>query len=280
MQVSRRPAETASMHTFRVEASGFSIDVTADCSETLDHIEKYLLPYLPRSRHEISSPYNPPNVEIVLHRDSQTDRFRIEVDGSLIAASEALPYTFTLVQQAADDATIRYLRDKAVIHAGTVVYNDKAIVVSGNSGSGKSRLVQEFLRHGAEYSSDEYAILDRQGYVHPYPRTLMIRTDGDQQYPVLPSELHAEVREQPAPAALFLFLRFEPNAPGLDIQPLDRSEFLIRLLQSTPQVMADRPDVLAPLMATASLAKSYAGVRGEVSRAAAEILHLAAAGGR
>ncbi len=270
------------MRTLRVEAPGFAINVTAESAETLAHIEKYLLPYLPRAprdvpaSRELPSFDDTPAVDIVLHRDSQTDRFRIEVDGSVIAANEELPYTFTLVQQAADDATIRYLRDKAVIHAGTVVYNDKAIVVSGKSGSGKSRLVQEILRRGAEYSSDEYAILDPQGYVHPYPRALMIRKDSDQQYPVLPSELHAKVRAQPAPAALFLFLRFEPDAAGLDVQPLERSEFLIRLLQSTPQVIADRPDVLAPVLAAAARAKSYTGVRGEVSRAVEEILQLAA----
>lgn len=202
----------------------------------------------------------------------------MDVNGSTVTPSESMPYLFTLIQQTADNAVIQRLRNKVAIHAGTVVYQGKAIAVSGPSGSGKSRLIQELVRQGAEYASDEYAILDLQGRVHPYPRALMIRRDGDQQYPVLPSDLQATVREQPAPAALFLFLRYQQGMNGMEVEPLEASEFLIRLLKSTPQIMDDQPHLLGPLKATASLAKSYAGVRGEVPRAAAEILELAAAG--
>jgi hypothetical protein len=160
------------------------------------------------------------------------------------------------------------------VHAGVVTYHGRAIVLPGSSGSGKTRMVQELLGRGAEYSSDEYAILDMRGNVHPYPRALMIRKDGDEQHPLLASELNARVRTRPAPVALFLFLRYDAGAAGLDAVRLDRSDALIRLLQNSPQILEENPAVLEPLKAAVSRADSFAGVRGESGSAAAEILRL------
>jgi hypothetical protein len=270
--VSGDPLGIASMQNFRVEAPGFSICVAADCPRTLQRIERYLLPWLPRTR----SSHDAPEIAIVLRRNPQADYFAMELNGAIIAANETMPYLFTLIQQAADDAMVRHLRRETAIHAGTVVYQGEAIVMPGPSGSGKSRLVQELLRLGAEYCSDEYAILDSRGCVHPYARALMIREESEEQHPMLASDLRAKVCDCPSPVSLFLFLRYDADAEGLDVQPLDRSEALIRLLQNTPQVMADKYDVLAPLKAAMSQAASYEGTRGEVPRAAVEILQLAA----
>ena len=44
------------------------------------------------------------------------------------------------------------------IHAGVVAWKGKAIVIPGRSFAGKSTLVAEFVREGAIYYSDEYAV--------------------------------------------------------------------------------------------------------------------------
>src|SRR5215831_2410197 len=61
------------------------------------------------------------------------------------------------------------------VHAGVVAWNGNAILIPGPSFSGKSTLVAELLRAGATYYSDEYAVIDDQGKVLPYPRDLRIR---------------------------------------------------------------------------------------------------------
>jgi hypothetical protein len=259
------------MREFCIQASGFALSVAGDCPETLGTVRRYLLPWLPR----LSESREDADLRFSLTRCAATDRFEVRLNGRVLAQREALPYLFTLVQQAADDAMIRSLRDNAAVHAGVVVHRGKAIVLPGSSGAGKSRLVQELLRCGAEYCSDEYAILDPRGNVYPYPRPLMIRKESDEQHPVLASELHANVRSEPAPVGVFLFLRYEPDATGLHMGPLDRSEALIRLLQNTPHVLADNPEVLEPLKIAIARVNSFAGVRGEVREAAAEILRFA-----
>jgi hypothetical protein len=65
--------------------------------------------------------------------------------------------------------------NRVFVHAGTVGYRGRAIVIPGSSFSGKTTLVAELVRAGATYYSDEYAVFDQEGLVHPYPKPLSIR---------------------------------------------------------------------------------------------------------
>ena len=64
------------------------------------------------------------------------------------------------------------------MHAGVVGWKGWALVLPGKSGAGKTTLVAELIRAGATYYSDEYAVLDERGRVHPYARPLAVRVDG------------------------------------------------------------------------------------------------------
>src|SRR5205085_11744707 len=64
------------------------------------------------------------------------------------------------------------------LHAGVVGWKGRAIVVPGSSFTGKTTLVREMLHLGATYYSDEFAVVDRSGLVHPFPRPLGIRQRG------------------------------------------------------------------------------------------------------
>ena len=66
-------------------------------------------------------------------------------------------------------------RDHVFVHAGVVGCRGGAIVIPGRSRSGKTTLVEALVRAGAEYYSDEFAVLDAQGRVHPYAIPLGIR---------------------------------------------------------------------------------------------------------
>ena len=68
--------------------------------------------------------------------------------------------------------------DRIFVHAGVVEWQGKAIVVPGQSFSGKSTLVAAFVRAGCRYLSDEYAILDSEGLCHAHPRDLSLRIEG------------------------------------------------------------------------------------------------------
>jgi hypothetical protein len=69
-------------------------------------------------------------------------------------------------------------RERIFVHAGVVGWKGRALVVPGRSRSGKTTLVAALVRAGAEYYSDEFAVLDFEGRVHPFPKPLSIRGAG------------------------------------------------------------------------------------------------------
>lgn len=99
------------------------------------------------------------------------------------------------------------------VHAGVVAWNGRAIVIPGPSNSGKTTLVREFMKHGATYYSDEFAVLDRNGYVHPFPKPLGIRAENTQkQTKVSANELGAKTGLEPLPIGHVLVTYYRNSA--------------------------------------------------------------------
>ncbi len=70
-----------------------------------------------------------------------------------------------------------YAPTRIFVHAGVVAIDGRAVVVPGRSFSGKTTLIAALVRAGAVYYSDEYAVLDEDGLVHPYPKPLSLRLE-------------------------------------------------------------------------------------------------------
>ncbi len=66
-------------------------------------------------------------------------------------------------------------RQRVFVHAGVVGWRGRAIVIAGKTFTGKTTLAAELVKLGAEYYSDEYAVLDMSGRVRPFPLPLSIR---------------------------------------------------------------------------------------------------------
>lgn len=98
------------------------------------------------------------------------------------------------------------------IHAGVVGWKDRTIVIPGASYQGKTTLVGELIRIGAEYYSDEYAVIDETGLVHPFPRKLSFRVD-ETQVPVETDawSMGATVAEIPSPVGCVLITSYQPD---------------------------------------------------------------------
>jgi hypothetical protein len=60
------------------------------------------------------------------------------------------------------------------IGAGAVAHHGRAILMPGPALCGKTTLVAALVRGGCVYYSDQYAVLDEQGCVHPYARPLSL----------------------------------------------------------------------------------------------------------
>ena len=256
-------------HAFSISIAGFRAIVECDSALLIESIEKYLLPWAPR----LAAVQGSAALWLSVTSTEIPGRFAVRSTDSSVCASEAWPYLFAVIQQQVDEAVIHHAVDRAAVHAGVVALNGQAILLPGTSGSGKTTLVHELIRRGFTYLSDEYALIDSHGRVHPYPRALMVRDEFGEQHPRLPEELGAQVCREVLPPGLVLALSHRSEG-DFEVVPLSHGECLLRLLQNTPQVLAERPEILGPLQALAGAAPCFAGFRGNAGEAADRILEL------
>ena len=105
--------------------------------------------------------------------------WRVTRDGDTLVCEEAfasdLPH---YLRQDIDQCVAQRASRMLFVHAGVIGWRGYAIVIPGRSRTGKSTLVAALVRRGAVYYSDEYAVFDDQGRVHPYSRVPVFRDDG------------------------------------------------------------------------------------------------------
>jgi hypothetical protein len=159
------------------------------------------------------------------------------------------------------------------IHAGVVGHNGHAIVMPAPAMSGKSRLTLALVEAGATYYSDEVAVLDRDGLVHPYRIPASIRSDGSgamERWPLQAS--HDE--PPPIPIAMVVSTRYAADARWQPRQGT-RGEALTALLSNTTRARVRPRDVLPVLARAVERAAFFDGPRGEADETARRLLAAA-----
>ena len=130
--------------------------------------------------------------------------------------------------------------DHIFVHAGAVGYGGRAIVIPGAAFSGKTTLVTELVRAGATYYSDEYAVLDGAGLVHPYPKPLSIRLVGLSQVDHAVEAIGGVAGVEPLPVGLLVLASYSPEAQW-DPARLSSGEAVLAVLENTIPAQ-DRPE--------------------------------------
>jgi serine kinase of HPr protein (carbohydrate metabolism regulator) len=174
----------------------------------------------------------------------------------------------TLLRRHVAEAATR----RVFIHAGAASWGGKVILIPGRSFSGKTTLVAELVRAGATYYSDEYAVLDSKGRVHPFSKPLSLRDNGEtRQRSVDVEELGGRSGVKPLPVGLVVVA---PYNAGSRWRPrrLTAGQGALALLANT---VAARRQPAASLMAikeAVGRATVLKGNRGEASEAVSSIL--------
>jgi hypothetical protein len=193
-------------------------------------------------------------------------------DTSVAFARHAIDLVPALVR-VLDDAVIQRLNGLRAVHAGVVLWGGRALLLPGVTHAGKSSLVAELLHRGATYFSDEYALIDSDGRVHPYARPLLLRNGHPDQVPVLARECDASTGDAPAPVGLILFLVYQPRG-AWSIAEIPQSEALLGLLRNTPHTLSESPDLVRFFQGAVACATCYAGSRSDMVDAAGHVWQL------
>jgi hypothetical protein len=140
-------------------------------------------------------------------------KFKLYVNSRKVCESQKANDVLSRFQSHAQLFIAARSRQKAFIHAGVVAVDGRAILIPGYSHAGKSTLVAEFVKAGAIYYSDEYAVLDQAGKAHPYAKPLSIRSRvSGVQRDVAVEKLGGRAGLTPLPVGVILITKYKEGA--------------------------------------------------------------------
>lgn len=256
-----------------IRAYGVQVGIRIGDPEVLEELARHL----------------PPGSEVVQPSENErTYSFAVEyigrsghqqkalyVDDALLARRSTLQGVLRAFESDVQLHVAEMAPERVFVHAGVVGFQGRAILLPGRSFAGKSTLVAELVRAGAEYYSDEYAVLDSRGSVHPYPRPISIRQkeiSGVTRQRLLPE--NGGVGSAPLPVGLIVLSKFRSSgqwrprrlSPGLGILELLANTVAARRIPEIAMATLHRVVTRAPIIASE---------RGEASDVVEPMLELA-----
>ncbi len=160
------------------------------------------------------------------------------------------------------------------VHSGVVAIDGKAIMIPASSFKGKTTLVAELVKNGATYYSDEYAVLDEEGLVHPFAKDLSMRTpDGGGKQIETPVETFGGFAGKSAiPVGMVFVMEFQKYARWKP-EILSRGQGVLEIISHTVPIRNDPAFSLTVLNKVVDNAIIVKSKRGEVSRFAKTLIN-------
>jgi hypothetical protein len=165
-----------------------------------------------------------------------------------------------------------FARHRVFVHAGVVGWKGKAIVIPGRSYSGKSTLVAALVRAGATYYSDEFAVFDSKGLVHPFAKPLEIRKEGEfTQARVTVGELGGKSGTKPLPVGIVLMTGYKRGATWRP-RKLSPGKGVLEMLFNTVSARRSPEKAMSTLRQVTKKAEVLKGTRGDTTNVVEALL--------
>ena len=256
---------------FSLRSFGVDIGIRSNNPETLQRIVEHLPPYW----ENINTPAVD-RVYSILHRNGAGAGSRrlsmVYMNGQRLLRSDDLNQLFSAFESNIRLYVAEFAKDRVFVHAGVVGWRGRAIVVPGRSFSGKSTLIAQLVRAGATYYSDEYAVLDPDGRVHPYFKPIELREEGTyKQSKFDVSSMGGHVGTESLPIGLVLITRYKTGATWRP-KKLTSGKAVLELLDNTVSARRDPEAALSALRQVVADAEVLKGVRGDAEQAVPAIL--------
>lgn len=158
------------------------------------------------------------------------------------------------------------------VHAGAVAFEDSAVIVPGMSRTGKTTLTAALIREGAVYYSDEYAIFDENGFLHPFPKPLSVREPWafGKQVDQSVETFGGRQGTKPIRARAIIVTEYEKDARWQPVS-LSKGEGVLELLANTVSARANPQLALKILPRAVENALILKGKRGDAQAVSREI---------
>lgn len=196
--------------------------------------------------------------------------YQMYVDGEISGVTIADPSTVAERLESSLQIYIAEFADPHLfLHSGVVRWHDKTIVLPGKSHAGKSTLVRALVNAGATYFSDEFAVLDHEGRVLPYPRKLSHREGPLGPTGRIDMTAHAPVLSddfEPLPVDLVALIRYEAGSEWEATQ-LHGAQAVVAMSEHMVPIRRRPADTLTMLARLADTAAVYRCTRPDLDTA-------------
>jgi hypothetical protein len=256
---------------FAFESYGVTIQVKGNDTELLEEARRLTDKVLLGNLKFIE------NSEDIVHRfviGRSGANYLIGRDGDFLSEYEAKETVMELFVRLLRLKVSEYAQGWVFVHAGAVAWKGRGIIIPANSGKGKTTLVAELAKLGAEYYSDEYAVFDAEGNLHPFARELSIKGNGRvyREKDGTPIEaLGGFAGEDAVPVGLALLLGYDEKA-GWDVERLTVGNGVMETIPHTIPFQQNANFSLNVLKNALSRAIILRGSRGDAAETARKIL--------
>lgn len=255
---------------FYFESYGVKIGITSNQPEAIETIKKNVDEYFPRCITEIEKT----EVEFqYLFVWNQSEKDSLYKNGlivySRIKREDLLEYFMSEIRRMIAEFAV----GRVFIHSGAVSWKGKAILIPARSFRGKTSLTAALVRRGAVYYSDEYAVLDDEGFLHSFAKPLSIRGEIDEytqvDYPV--EKLGGIAAEEKTRVGMVLISEYKPFARW-NPQVLSPAKGIMEIIKHTVPIRNNPAFALKVLDKVAGQAVIVKSNRGDVSKSVDQIL--------
>jgi len=257
-------------HHFNIESFGVKIGFSTNSAEALEAVRETVKIYLPDCFREIEE--NAAEHNFLFIRDERKgdtlykngekvmDRERRETSSESVASHIRL-------------TVAEFAVGRVFIHAGVIAWKGQAVIMPGRSFRGKTALTVALVKRGAVYYSDEYAILDAEGFLHPFPKMLSVRGVIDDRkqidYPV--EKFGGVAGTEKIRVRMVLVCQYKEKARW-NPKILSPAKGIIEIIQHTIPIRHNPQFTLEVLNKVANDAVIVKSNRGDVSKSADLIL--------
>ncbi|HVE55178.1 MAG TPA: hypothetical protein VNB22_00010 [Pyrinomonadaceae bacterium] len=259
-------------HQFNIESFGVKIGFSTNSAEALKAVKAAVKIYLPGCFTEIEETGTDHNFLFVWHKSERDTLYK---NGEKIMDRERRETSVESVASHIRLTVAEFAVGRVFIHAGVIAWKGKAVVMPGRSFHGKTSLTVALVKRGAVYYSDEYAILDAEGFLHPFPKMLSVRGEINDykqiDYPV--EKFGGVAGTEKIRVRLVLVCEYKEKARW-NPKILSPAKGIIEIIQHTIPIRHNPQFTLEVLNKVASDAVIVKSKRGDVSKSADLILQF------
>jgi len=202
-----------------------------------------------------------------------TPTYELRIDGVTAAPDLSRAVASNLLLEKLDYYLGEFSKKFAFIHAGVVRWQGEAILLPGRSHAGKTTLTAALVQAGADYISDDLAVIGPGASVQLLSQPIRLRADVAGGFDLSTTRHRPDLLEtDQAPIAGIVFLQYCADR-NLRLQTLSKGETTQHLLANSMNARHQPQLVMQYCAAAAQRAWCVQGVRRDAAQAADYILN-------